>query len=136
MSKKADDAYHLGRAPLANYLNPVKIADVAVALGCDAIHPGYGFLSEKPGLSAPLFLAPYPLYRPPATIIRHMGDKVKARKKMREAGVPVIPGSKRRLPFHCPGPAFGQHHRLSGDAKSHQRRRRARYSPLRKRRRS
>ena len=46
--KKADDAYHLGRAPLANYLNPVKIADVAVALGCDAIHPGYGFLSENP----------------------------------------------------------------------------------------
>ena len=96
--KKADDAYHLGRAPLANYLNPVKIADVAVALGCDAIHPGYGFLSENPVLARLCSLRRIHFIGPPATIIRHMGDKVKARKKMREAGVPVIPGSKRRLP--------------------------------------
>ena len=104
--------------------------------GCDAIHPGYGFLSENPVLARLCSLRRIHFIGPPATIIRHMGDKVKARKKMREAGVPVIPGSKRRLP------SIAQALRLANTIgypvmlKATNGGGGARYSPLRKRRRS
>jgi pyruvate carboxylase subunit A len=49
--KKADEAYCLGNDPLAGYLNVHQIVNLAVATGCDAVHPGYGFLSENPELA-------------------------------------------------------------------------------------
>lgn len=49
--KKVDETFPLGVAPLAGYLNPQRIADLAAEAGCDAVHPGYGFLSESPTLA-------------------------------------------------------------------------------------
>lgn len=46
--KRADEAYSIGAEPLAGYLNPRKLVNLAVETGCDALHPGYGFLSETP----------------------------------------------------------------------------------------
>ncbi|MEW8462057.1 MAG: biotin carboxylase N-terminal domain-containing protein, partial [Candidatus Thiodiazotropha endolucinida] len=50
--KKADEAFSLGNDPLAGYLNVHRIVNLAASTGCDAIHPGYGFLSENPELAA------------------------------------------------------------------------------------
>ena len=49
--KKADESYYVGSDPLSGYLNPHRIVNIAVTSGCDAIHPGYGFLSENPELA-------------------------------------------------------------------------------------
>ena len=49
--KKADESYHIGKDPVLGYLNAVHIVNLAVASGCDALHPGYGFLSENPVLA-------------------------------------------------------------------------------------
>lgn len=91
--KKADEAYPLGPAPLEGYLNPQRIVDVAAEAGCDAIHPGYGFLSESPALARACGKRGIRLIGPSVEVLRRMGDKTEARRSMIEAGVPVIPGS-------------------------------------------
>lgn len=90
----ADDAYYIGPAPSAeSYLRMDKIMEVAKKSGADAIHPGYGFLSENAAFSALcekegiLFIGPSPY------AIETMGDKITARKTMIAAGVPVVPGT-------------------------------------------
>ncbi len=95
--KKADDAYHISREPLSGYLNPLKIANLAKALNCDAVHPGYGLLSENPALARLCKERGVVFVGPPAEVIAAMGDKTNARKLMREAGVPVVPGSEGAL---------------------------------------
>jgi len=91
--KKADESYFIGKDPLAGYLNAHRIVNVAVTARCDAIHPGYGFLSENPELSAICSRRGIKLIGPEAEIIKKMGNKIEARKAMMKAGVPVIPGS-------------------------------------------
>ena len=95
--KKADEAYNLGPDSVAGYLNVHRIVNLAVATGCDAIHPGYGFLSENPELARCCELRQVIFVGPSADVIAKMGDKLIARELMIQAGVPVVPGSKEPL---------------------------------------
>src|SRR2546429_83100 len=74
-----------------SYLVIEKILDVAKRSGADAIHPGYGFLSEKAELARACDAAGVTFIGPPAEAIDAMGDKTRARAKMMAAGVPVVP---------------------------------------------
>ncbi len=91
--KKADEAHSLGEEPLAGYLNPHKLVNLALETGCDAIHPGYGFLSENAQFAEICARRGICFIGPSAEIIRRMGDKTEARNTMQAAGIPVIPGS-------------------------------------------
>lgn len=95
--KRANEAYPLGDDPLAGYLDPLRLVNLAVETGCDAIHPGYGFLSENPELARYCRQKGIIFIGPSAEVIHRMGDKTQARKAMTEAGVPVTPGSDGNL---------------------------------------
>ncbi|MEE4383877.1 MAG: acetyl-CoA carboxylase biotin carboxylase subunit [Pseudomonadales bacterium] len=95
--KRADEAHFIGDDPLAGYLNAHRIVNLAVETGCDAIHPGYGFLSENPELAEICARRGVRFIGPDAEVIRRMGDKTRARQAMVEAGVPVTPGSEGNL---------------------------------------
>lgn len=95
--KKADEAYSLGPETVTGYLNAHRLVNLAVATGCDALHPGYGFLSESPELAAICQRRGIRFIGPSAEVIRRMGDKTAARSAMIEAGVPVTPGSEGSL---------------------------------------
>jgi pyruvate carboxylase subunit A len=91
--KKADESYNIGPDSVAGYLNAHRIVNLAVATGCDALHPGYGFLSENPLLAEICLRRDIRYIGPGPVVIQQMGDKVAARAAMQAAGVPVIPGS-------------------------------------------
>ncbi len=95
--KRANEAYPLGEDPLAGYLDPLRIVNLAVETGCDAIHPGYGFLSENPQLARYCEQKGILFIGPKAEVIHKMGDKTQARSAMKAAGVPVTPGSDGNL---------------------------------------
>ncbi len=95
--KKADEAYHLGSDPVAGYLNAHNIVNVAAISGCDALHPGYGFLSENPELAKICARRGIKFIGPSAKVIARMGDKIQARKAMISAGIPCVPGSESNL---------------------------------------
>ncbi|WP_444996293.1 acetyl-CoA carboxylase biotin carboxylase subunit [Aliikangiella sp. IMCC44359] len=95
--KRADESYSLGEEPLQGYLDPLKIVNLAIQTGCDAIHPGYGFLSENAELAALCEKKGITFIGPKSTVIAKMGDKTQARKTMQAAGVPVTPGSDGNL---------------------------------------
>lgn len=92
--KKADEAYNLGPDSVAGYLNAHRIVNLAVAAGCDALHPGYGFLSENPQLADICRRRGIRFIGPSAEVIHSMGDKIEARHAMIKAGIPVTPGSE------------------------------------------
>ena len=94
---KADENYNIGPDSVAGYLNVSRIVDLAAATGCDAVHPGYGFLSENPLLAERCQQRGIRFIGPNAAVIRRMGDKIRAREAMIEAGIPVIPGSEGNL---------------------------------------
>jgi acetyl-CoA carboxylase, biotin carboxylase subunit len=96
--RKADEAYPIG-APAASesYLNIQKILDVAVRSGADAIHPGYGFLSENPRFAEACSNAGVKFIGPTAAAMEAMGSKTRARQAMERAGVPFVPGTSRGL---------------------------------------
>ncbi len=90
---EADEAYRIGPAPSAqSYLRADVLLDVAKRSGCDAVHPGYGFLSERATFAAAVEQAGLIFIGPPSTAITAMGDKTEARRRMQDAGVPVVPG--------------------------------------------
>ena len=90
----AEQAYCIGPARSADsYLNVDAILTVAQATGCDAIHPGYGFLSENADFADACAQAGIAFIGPSGDVIRAMGNKAAARKLMVAAGVPVVPGS-------------------------------------------
>jgi pyruvate carboxylase subunit A len=95
--KRADEAYNLGPDPVGGYLNVHRIVSLAEAAGCDALHPGYGFLSENPALAEACEKRGITFIGPSPAVIRAMGDKIEARKSMIAAGVPVVPGSEKSL---------------------------------------
>ncbi|MFM8391449.1 MAG: acetyl-CoA carboxylase biotin carboxylase subunit [Methylophilaceae bacterium] len=95
--KKADEAYNIGSDPVIGYLNAHNIVNIAVAAGCDALHPGYGFLSENPELAEICARRGIKFIGPNADVIRQMGDKIEARKAMIAAGIPCTPGSDGNL---------------------------------------
>jgi len=82
-----------GSAPRDSYLDQGKILDAARSAGVDAIHPGYGFLSENPAFAAAVEAAGLVWIGPPPAAISMMGDKLTAREAVARAGVPVVPGS-------------------------------------------
>lgn len=94
----ADEAYPIGPAPSQeSYLNAEKIIAVAQTCGADALHPGYGFLSENVHLARLCETAGITFIGPRAETIEQMGDKIAAREAMIAAGVPVVPGIERQL---------------------------------------
>jgi len=95
--KKADEAYNIGSDPVLGYLNAHTIVNLAVASGCDALHPGYGFLSENPVLAEVCGRRGIKFIGPSPQVIRQMGDKIQARLAMIKAGIPVVPGSDHNL---------------------------------------
>jgi pyruvate carboxylase subunit A len=95
--KKADEAYHLGSEPVSGYLNAHNIVNIAVVSGCDALHPGYGFLSENSELAEICERRGIKFIGPNADVISQMGDKIEARKAMLAAGIPCVPGSEGNL---------------------------------------
>ena len=78
--------------PRDSYLNICAIIDAARETGADAVHPGYGFLSEDPAMAAACADADLTWVGPPADVIARLGSKIEARRLMREAGVPIVPG--------------------------------------------
>ena len=89
----ADVAKHLGAGPAPeSYLNVAKLLEAALRAGADAIHPGYGFLSERAPFAQACEDAGLIFVGPPATAIERMGSKIGARQIMEQAGVPVVPG--------------------------------------------
>lgn len=95
----ADEAYHIGPPPSAeSYLNIEKILEVAKKSGADAIHPGYGFLSESPVFAKAVKAAGLTFIGPTVENILAMGDKLASRELMKKAGVPIVPGSAGAVP--------------------------------------
>jgi len=89
----ADDAVRIGRSPASeSYLNIASIVDAARSSGADAVHPGYGFLSERADFAQAVVDADLTWIGPPAAVIDALGDKVSARRLAVEAGVRVAEG--------------------------------------------
>ncbi len=92
--RAAELAVPIGPAPATDsYLNIGRLIEAARASGCQAIHPGYGFLSERAPFADAVARAGLVFIGPPAAAIEAMGDKTEARRRMQAAGVPVVPGS-------------------------------------------
>jgi len=92
--RMADEAYNVGPAPAnQSYLCIDKILDVAKRAQCNAVHPGYGFLSENAEFAEACERSGITFIGPPASAMRAMGSKTAARTKMAEAGVPIVPGA-------------------------------------------
>ena len=90
----ADEAYRIGPPPSAqSYLNIEKILEVAKKSGAEAIHPGYGFLSESAEFADAVKAAGMTFIGPTVSNIKAMGDKLASRDLMKKAGVPIVPGS-------------------------------------------
>src|SRR5687767_4271654 len=92
---KADEAYLVGKPgePIRAYLDIDGIVRLATEVGADAIHPGYGFLSENPAFARACIAAGIRFVGPRPQILDQLGDKVTARRIAGEAGVPVLGGS-------------------------------------------
>lgn len=97
-AKYADEAHSIGEpAPAKSYLNIEKIIETAEKAGAEAIHPGYGFLAENPNLGKECDKHGIKLIGPKWSVIDEMGDKITARKLMKKAGVPIVPGTEKGI---------------------------------------
>jgi acetyl-CoA carboxylase, biotin carboxylase subunit len=102
----ADEAVHIGPGPAKrSYLNMAAIIEAARQTGANAIHPGYGFLSEDPDFAEVCQANDMVFIGPPAEVISQLGEKSAARMIMADAGLPVLPGS--RAPVRSPEEACG-----------------------------
>jgi acetyl-CoA carboxylase biotin carboxylase subunit len=96
--RMSDEAFHIGPAPSSeSYLRGERIIEVARDSGADAIHPGYGFLSENAGFVRAVTKAGITFIGPPPEAMEAMGGKISARKIAIDAGVPVVPGTTEPL---------------------------------------
>ena len=122
---KADESYVVGegKGPVDAYLDIDDIIRVAQEAGADAIHPGYGFLSENPDFADACEAAGITFIGPTPRLLEMFGDKTEARKLAEEAGVPVVPGTNSALSDldavragvrepYSQGPVEGHVHRL------------------------
>ncbi|WP_261517946.1 acetyl-CoA carboxylase subunit A [Campylobacter lanienae] len=92
--KVADEAYEIGKDPIKGYLDASRIVEVAKACGADAIHPGYGFLSENYEFAKMVEDAGLTFIGPKSEVILKMGNKNIARNLMHKNGIPVVPGTE------------------------------------------
>src|SRR5437016_11958468 len=100
--RAADAAVALGPAAAAqSYLDAAKLIAAARDTACQAVHPGYGFLSERAPFAEAVTEAGLVFVGPSAAAIRAMGDKTEARRRMQQAGVPIVPGTTRPLADHA-----------------------------------
>ena len=107
----ADESVSLGPGGAKdNYLNGTALIEAALATGSDAIHPGYGFLSENADFAEAVVAAGLTFIGPPADAIRSMGEKVAARSIAGRAEVPLVPGSAGPVTRHDEAEAFGEQH--------------------------
>ena len=107
----SDEAVHLpGVAPTDTYLNVDAIIDAAHATGAQAIHPGYGFLSENADFAEAVAASGLTWIGPPPEATRAIGDKIRARKIAESAGVPIVPGTLEPLKNAAEVVAFGKEH--------------------------
>jgi acetyl-CoA carboxylase biotin carboxylase subunit len=92
--RAADRAIAIGPAsPAESYLSMERLIAAAAESGADAVHPGYGFLAERAAFADAVQSAGLVFIGPPPAAIRAMGDKTEARRRMQQAGVPIVPGS-------------------------------------------
>jgi acetyl-CoA carboxylase biotin carboxylase subunit len=102
----ADEAYEIGPAPSnESYLEAEKIADLAVRIDADAVHPGYGFLAENADFAKLCAEREVFFIGPPPEAMARMGSKLESRRLMREAGVAIVPGGE--SPLETAGEAAG-----------------------------
>src|SRR5882672_3111378 len=96
---KADEAYQVGagKGPVEAYLDIVGIVALAKEKGVDAIHPGYGFLSENPAFARACQKAGVAFIGPNPELLELLGDKTAARRLANSAGVPVLPGTEESI---------------------------------------
>ena len=112
-SQMADTAYSLhGTTATETYLNIEKLIEVAKQSGADAVHPGYGFLSENANFAQAVIDAGLIWIGPPPAAIRALGDKVSARKIAAKAGAPLVAGTKDPVEGHEEVLAFAKEHGL------------------------
>jgi acetyl-CoA/propionyl-CoA carboxylase biotin carboxyl carrier protein len=111
--RAADEAFALGGdTPAASYLNIGKILAAAATAGADAVHPGYGFLSENADFAQAVLDAGLTWIGPPPQAIRDLGDKVAARKIAQRAGAPLVPGTADPVSGAAEVTAFAREHGL------------------------
>ncbi|HEX2239994.1 MAG TPA: biotin carboxylase N-terminal domain-containing protein [Actinomycetota bacterium] len=107
----ADESVHLpGRAPTDTYLRIDTVLAAARQTGAEAIHPGYGFLSENASFADAVINAGLAWVGPPAEVLRSVGDKIEARRIAESAGVPVVPGLLDPIEEHGAAAAFASDH--------------------------
>ncbi|HVL33982.1 MAG TPA: acetyl-CoA carboxylase biotin carboxylase subunit [Actinomycetota bacterium] len=107
----ADEAFHIGdSAPAASYLNIEKILETARAAGAEAVHPGYGFLSENADFVRACTTEGIVFVGPPADAMDSMGDKISARKVAEAAQAPFVPGTLDAISDIAEVYAFGKEH--------------------------
>ncbi len=92
--KKADEAYLVGPGPVKGFLDKQQIVDLALRIGADAIHPGYGFLSENAEFAKLCHESGITFIGPSPEAINAMGSKIKARDLAKSINVPVVPGTE------------------------------------------
>jgi len=90
--READEALYLGATPADSYLSIERVLDACTRSGANAVHPGYGFLSENPNFADACVANGVVFIGPPAGAIRIMGDKIQAKLHVAASGVPVVPG--------------------------------------------
>ena len=92
--KKADEAYMVGPGPVKGFLDSQQIVNLALRIGADAIHPGYGFLSENSQFAQLCQTSGITFIGPSPQAIDLMGSKVKARELAKQVGIPIVPGTE------------------------------------------
>jgi acetyl-CoA/propionyl-CoA carboxylase biotin carboxyl carrier protein len=112
-ARMADEGYALGgAAPADTYLNIGKLLKAAADAGADAVHPGYGFLSESAEFARAVIDQGLVWIGPPPSAIEALGDKVRARRIAREQGAPLAPGTAGPVSGAAEAAAFGREHGL------------------------
>ncbi|MEB4615311.1 biotin carboxylase N-terminal domain-containing protein, partial [Leucobacter sp. M11] len=111
--RACDEAFALGGArPTDSYLSIEKLLDAARRSGADAVHPGYGFLSESAAFARAVTAAGLTWVGPSPEAIDQLGDKVQARQLAERVGAPLVPGTSDPVPDGAAAEAFAEAHGL------------------------